>query len=379
MKLEELTRVDVDLGEKSYPIFIGADFLSDMGTFIQPYVRSKKLFLVTDNLVESLYLPVVQESLEAAGYDVYAFTIEQGEMSKSFKEAERILEKILKLGCDRNSALISLGGGVVGDLTGFCASVLLRGVDFIQIPTTLLAQTDSSVGGKTGVNTSSGKNLIGTFHQPKAVFIDTHTLKTLDPQQVLSGFGEVAKYGLVLNADFWHWLEEAGERVIALDDEACRYAIEQCCRIKAAVVSEDEFEKTGLRSLLNFGHTIGHAIEGVSGMRGSVSHGEAVAVGCVLAAWLSADMELCPPELPEKISLQFQKWGLPIQFESTLKNVDLIAFMKKDKKATGSQLNFVLLEEIGRGVLVQNIPVETVERVLNEKGRKKNGFSFFEQ
>ena len=377
MTVENLTRVDVGLNEKSYPIFIGSDFLENIGTLIEPYTRSKKVFVITDTLVEMLYMPLVQPSLENAGYEVYVLTVEQGEHSKSFKEAEKILERMLKIGCDRRTVVISLGGGVIGDLAGFCASILLRGVDFIQIPTTLLAQTDSSVGGKTAVNSTAGKNLIGTFHQPKAVFIDVHTLKTLDGQQMLAGFAEVVKYGLVLNADFWKWLEISGEQVLALDEEACRYAIEQSCRIKAAVVTADEFEETGLRSLLNFGHTIGHAIEAVTGLRGSILHGEAVAIGSVLAAWLSANMQICPPDLPEKITAQYEKWGLPVQFESSLKNSDLVAFMKKDKKTTGNQLNFVLLESIGQGELVQDIPIPDVERILNEKGRQKNGFSFY--
>ena len=377
MTLDELTRVDVNLHEKAYPIFIGSDFLGQIGTLIQPYTRSKKIFLLTDNLVELLYLPLVQESLDAAEYELYALTIEMGEGSKTLKEAEILLEKILKIGCDRNCTIISLGGGVVGDLAGFCASVLLRGVNFIQIPTTLLAQTDSSVGGKTGVNTTVGKNLVGSFHQPKAVFIDVHTLKTLDVQQILAGFGEVAKYGLALNADFWNWLETAGEQVLALNEEMCSYAVEQCCRIKAAIIEADEFETTGLRSLLNFGHTFAHAIEAVSGMRGSILHGEAVAIGSVLAAWVSAEMNLCPKELPEKISKQFEKWGLPIQFDASLKNSDLVSFMKKDKKTTGDSLNFVLLENIGRSVLAHDIPVKVVEKILNEKGRKKSGFSFY--
>ncbi len=377
MTQNELSRLDVDLKERSYPIFIGADFLSQIGSLIKPYTRSRKVFLITDSLVEMLYLPVIQESLENAGYEFYVLTVEPGEGSKTLKNAEFLLDKILKIGCDRQTALISLGGGVVGDLTGFCASVLLRGLDFIQIPTTLLAQTDSSVGGKTGVNMSSGKNLIGTFHQPKAVFIDVHTLKTLDPQQVLSGFGEVAKYGLGLNEDFWNWLEVNGERVVTLDEDACRYAVEQSCRIKAAIVAADEFEETGVRSLLNLGHTFGHAIEGVGGMHGGILHGEAVAIGCVLATWLACDMELCSPDLPQKVSSQFEKWGLPVQFDANMKVSDLIDFMKKDKKATDRHLNFVLPEKIGSSVLVRDVPQETVENVFKMKGKKRNGFSFY--
>lgn len=300
MDLDKLVRLDVNVKEHGYPVFIGSDYLMRIGELIGPYVQSKKVFIITDDLVSMLYLPMVKESLEKAEFDVYALTVPQGERSKTLEQAGKLLERILKIGCDRHCTIVSLGGGVVGDLAGFCASVLLRGVDFIQIPTTLLAQTDSSVGGKTAVNTEAGKNLIGTFHQPKAVFIDVHTLKTLDPQQVMAGFAEVVKYGLALNADFWDWLVDSGKQVVDLDEAACMYAVEQSCRIKAAVVAEDEFEQTGLRSLLNYGHTFGHAIEAVSGMRGSILHGEAIAIGSVLAAWLSADMGLCGQDVPKK-------------------------------------------------------------------------------
>lgn len=377
MTLEELVKIDVGLSERSYPIYIGSDFLQNIGTLIQPYTRSQKIFVITDDLVETLYAETVLQSLDGAGYEVYLLTVAQGEASKSLKEAEKLLEKMLRIGCDRHCMILSLGGGVVGDLAGLCASLLLRGVDFIQIPTTLLAQTDSSIGGKTGVNTLAGKNLIGTFHQPKAVFSDVNTLKTLDGQQLLAGFGEVVKYGVALNSDFWNWLVESGEKVLTLDDAACRYAVEQCCRIKTAIVTADEFEETGLRSLLNYGHTIGHAIEGVSGMRGRLLHGEAIAIGSVLAAWLSARMQICPEDLPEKISAQYEKWGLPIKFDAFLKNTDLISFMRKDKKAFNNHVNFVLLEDIGRAVLAEDIPLSDVERVLDEKGRKEYGFSFY--
>ena len=376
MKLEELVKVEVEVKECQYPVFIGSDYLTHIGDLIEPFVRSKKLFIITDDLVSMLYLPMVKESLEKAEFEVYALPVPQGERSKTLEQAGKLMERILKIGCDRHSTIVSLGGGVVGDLAGFCASVLLRGIDFIQIPTTLLAQTDSSVGGKTAVNTEAGKNLIGTFHQPKAVFIDVHTLKTLDPQQVTAGFAEVVKYGLALNIDFWNWLVDSGEQVLALDETACIYAVEQSCRIKAAVVAEDEFEQTGLRSLLNYGHTFGHAIEAVSGMRGNILHGEAIAIGSVLAAWLSADMQLCAADVPKKIKEQYEKWGLPTQFDA-LKISELLSYMKKDKKTMGMQLNFVLLEDIGSGVLVHNINPSDVEKVLYEKGRKRNAVSYY--
>lgn len=376
MDLDKLVRLDVNVKEHGYPVFIGSDYLMRIGELIGPYVQSKKVFIITDDLVSMLYLPMVKESLEKAEFDVYALTVPQGERSKTLEQAGKLLERILKIGCDRHCTIVSLGGGVVGDLAGFCASVLLRGVDFIQIPTTLLAQTDSSVGGKTAVNTEAGKNLIGTFHQPKAVFIDVHTLKTLDPQQVMAGFAEVVKYGLALNADFWDWLVDSGKQVVDLDKAACMYAVEQSCRIKAAVVAEDEFEQTGLRSLLNYGHTFGHAIEAVSGMRGSILHGEAIAIGSVLAAWLSADMGLCGQDVPKKVKEQYEKWGLPTQFDA-LKISELLSYMKKDKKTMGMQLNFVLLEGIGSSILVHNINPADVEKVLYEKGRKRNAVSYY--
>ena len=376
MDLDKLVRLDVNVKEHGYPVFIGSDYLMRIGELIGPYVQSKKVFIITDDLVSMLYLPMVKESLEKAEFDVYALTVPQGERSKTLEQAGKLLERILKIGCDRHCTIVSLGGGVVGDLAGFCASVLLRGVDFIQIPTTLLAQTDSSVGGKTAVNTEAGKNLIGTFHQPKAVFIDVHTLKTLDPQQVMAGFAEVVKYGLALNADFWDWLVDSGKQVVDLDEAACMYAVEQSCRIKAAVVAEDEFELTGLRSLLNYGHTFGHAIEAVSGMRGSILHGEAIAIGSVLAAWLSADMGLCGQDVPKKVKEQYEKWGLPTQFDA-LKISELLSYMKKDKKTMGMQLNFVLLEGIGSSILVHNINPADVEKVLYEKGRKRNAVSYY--
>lgn len=376
MDFDGLVRVDVGLKEHGYPIYIGTDFLTRVGEMMKPFARSSKVFVITDNLVGALYLPMVKTSLEQAGFTVFDLVVPQGEASKSFDRAKELLERVLKTGCDRQSVVVALGGGVVGDLAGFCASLLLRGVDFIQIPTTLLAQTDSSVGGKTAVNTAVGKNLVGTFHQPKAVFIDVSTLKTLDPQQILAGFAEVVKYGLALNADFWNWLVDNGESVLVLDDTVLSYAVEQCCRIKTAVVEADEFEETGLRALLNYGHTIGHAIESVSGLRGSILHGEAVAIGSVLAAYLSADLGLCDAGLPDAVAQQYEKWGLPTRFDA-LKVSELMTAMHRDKKTTGSHLNFVLLEGIGSGVLVHDIEPNAVIRVLNEKGRKKNDFSYY--
>ncbi len=369
MSEENLIQIDIDLGAKSYPIFIGSNFLPNIAEMIKPYVRSDKLFVITDELVDALYLPYMMDALEDE-YDVQVLALPPGEQTKTLEMADMVIERILKSGCDRLSTIVSVGGGVIGDLAGFCASVLLRGIDFIQIPTTLLAQTDSSVGGKTAVNTPVGKNLIGTFHQPKAVFIDVSTLKTLDPQHVLAGFAEVAKYGLILSEDFWTWLKENGKNVLALEETACMYAVEQACRLKAAIVSADEFEENGLRALLNYGHTVGHAVEAASGMNGSILHGEAVAIGGIVAAYLSATLGLCDERLPDQIKKTYEDWGLQTSIKISIKTQDLIARMQKDKKAIDGHLNFVLLEQIGQGVLVNDVSTEIVSEILNTKGRK---------
>lgn len=360
-----LKTVRVDLREHAYPVFVGGGFLDTVGDRALPFLRSKKVFVVTDDVVERLYLKRVADSFERAGVETRAVVVEHGEKSKTLETAQRVMEQILNDGCDRTCAVASLGGGVVGDLAGFCASLLLRGIDFIQIPTTLLAQTDSSVGGKTAVDARAGKNLIGTFHQPKAVFIDVDTLKTLDSRQVRAGFAEVAKYGLVLDGDFWAWLEQNGEKVLNSDADACVAAVERCCAVKAAVVADDEFERTGRRALLNFGHTLGHAVESASRM--TVLHGEGVAAGCVFAAALSAAAGECAPDVPEKIAKRFEKWGLPTRFNE-YGAAELIPFMKKDKKASRGRLNFVLLKSVGDGFLKRDVDPALVEKTLNAEG-----------
>lgn len=360
-----LKTVRVDLREHAYSVFVGAGFLDSVGDRVLPFLRSKKVFIVTDDVVEKLYLKRVVDSFRRAGVEARAIVVEHGEKSKTLETAQRVMDQILDDGCDRKCAMVSLGGGVVGDLTGFCASLLLRGIDFIQIPTTLLAQTDSSIGGKTAVDARAGKNLIGTFHQPKAVFIDVDTLKTLDTRQMRAGFAEVAKYGLVLDADFWAWLEQNGDKVLDTDADACAFAVERCCAIKARVVADDEFELTGRRALLNFGHTLGHAIESASRM--SVLHGEGVAAGCVFAAALSAETGECASDVAGKIADRFEKWRLPTHFNG-YGAAELIPFMKKDKKASGGRLNFVLIKAVGNGFLKRDVDAVCVEKTLNAEG-----------
>ncbi len=365
--MKGMSTVRIELGERSYPLFIGKGILGHAGELLRPYVRSRSAFIITDRNVETLYLTKLTDCLSAAGFSVRSFVVPASETSKSFAAAEGLLEAILEAGCDRHSFLVALGGGVVGDLTGFCASVLLRGIDFVQVPTTLLSQVDSSVGGKTAVNARAGKNLIGSFHQPRAVLIDTETLYTLDSRQMRAGYAEVAKYGLISDASFWKELEEKGRDVLALDDEACRFAIERSCRIKAEVVAADEKEETGCRALLNLGHTFGHAFEAESGMDGTILHGEGVAVGCVAAAELSARLGMCGAETAERIRAHFRAAGLPVSVPA-YPVPDLLAHMEKDKKTLDGRLNFVLLKSIGEAVLVRDVDrclvSETLQKIM---------------
>lgn len=361
--MSEMTTLEVGLGSRSYPIFIGKGLLERASELITPFVRSRKAFIVTDTSVAPLYLKRLEENLRANGFESFSIAVEASEKSKSFACVEDLAEKILEAGCDRHSFLIALGGGVVGDLAGFCASILLRGIDLIQMPTTLLSQVDSSVGGKTAINVKAGKNLVGSFYQPKTVLIDIETLKTLDERQLRAGYAEIVKYGLILRPDFWNWLELHGMEVLEQEEEACRFAIEQSCRTKADIVAADELEENDVRALLNFGHTFGHAFEAQSGMDGSILHGEGVAVGCLLAAELSVRLEMCPPEVPERMREHFEKAGLLKDF-SAFHVSDLMSWMKKDKKNVDSHFNLVLLQEIGKAILVKDVAPDEVRKVL---------------
>ena len=359
-----MTELRIGLGERSYPVYVEAGLLKRAAGLIRPRVRSERAFIVTDTNVAPLYAKAFERHLREAGFSCRSFVVPAGESSKSFVRAGGLLEEMLAAGCDRKTFLVALGGGVVGDLAGFCASVLLRGVDYVQVPTTLLAQTDSSVGGKTAVDSKAGKNLIGTFYQPKAVLIDTDTLKTLPPRQMRAGYAEVAKYGLIADADFWEWLERNGEKVLAADEEACRFAVERSCRIKAQIVAEDEREETGRRALLNLGHTFGHALEAQSGMDGSVLHGEGVAVGCILAARYAALKGVCDAALPERTEAHFKRIGGLVPYSWTAD--ELIPWMYKDKKALNGRINLVLPIKIGEAAVFENADIETVRRVWSE-------------
>ena len=290
-----------------------------------------------------------------------------GEASKSFASFEKLCEEILALGIERSTVLIALGGGVIGDLTGFAAAVLLRGIDFIQIPTTLLAQVDSSVGGKTGINSGHGKNLIGAFHQPRLVLADTYTLRTLPRRELLAGYAEVVKYGLIDQPDFFAWLEGHGADLVEGDQGVLAQAIETSCAAKAAIVAEDEKE-AGKRALLNLGHTFGHALEAECGYGDELLHGEGVALGMIMAFDLSVELGLCPAEDADRVFRHLTAVGLPTRLEHLPGRVwdadTLLGHMHKDKKVTGGKLTFILAKGIGRAFITHDVEEAAVRALL---------------
>lgn len=344
----------VSLKERSYPIFFNRP-LADCADVLLDCLPDGKAFVVTDSNVDGLYGETVARAFQAKGAGVHKIVVPAGEKSKSFACLERVVGKLLANGCDRKSFIVALGGGVVGDLAGFAASIVLRGIDFVQIPTTLLACSDSSVGGKTAIDVAAGKNLVGSFYQPRAVFIDTAVLSTLPERELRAGYAEVVKYGLIADADFWRALEEDGLRVLDPHDEACRRAIFTSCRIKADVVSKDEKETSGARALLNFGHTFGHALESVHAYDGSMLHGEGVALGMLLAAKLSESELGLNPDVYARMRALYAKTGLPAVLPRDYDARDLTHRMFSDKKTLNGKLNLVLLKDIGRAAVVKDV------------------------
>jgi 3-dehydroquinate synthase len=367
--------VTVDLGARSYRIEIGAGLLGQTGAIIAALAPRAKCAVVTDENVAALHLETLQESLKSAEAPALpAIVLPPGENSKRFPVAERLCERLLELGVERRDLVIALGGGVIGDLAGFAASILRRGAPVVQIPTTLLAQVDSSIGGKTGVNTAQGKNLVGTFHQPSLVIADTDVLDTLPPREFRAGYAEVVKYGLLGDAPFFSWLEANRERIFHGNDPAARsYAIGTSCRAKAEIVAGDELE-TGQRGLLNLGHTFGHALEAWAGYGDLLLHGEAVAIGMTLAFELSEEMGLCPAGAAERVAAHLRAAGLRASI-SDLANAGaglpeagaLIGHMTQDKKVKGGRMTFVLARGVGDAFLTQDVDLGRLERFLGPR------------
>lgn len=352
----------VDLGERSYPIHIGPGLL-DRAELLMPHLAQPRVAIVTNTTVGPLYLDRLRGVLEAAGVEVIPVVLPDGEAYKNWETLNLIFDTLLKNRAERKTTLIALGGGVIGDLTGFAAACFQRGVPFIQVPTTLLAQVDSSVGGKTGINHPLGKNMIGAFYQPRVVLADTDTLNTLPDRELSAGLAEVIKYGLIRDLPFLEWLEANMERLTARETEALTYAIYHACRNKAEVVAADERE-SGQRALLNLGHTFGHAIEAGMGY-GNWLHGEAVAAGTLLAADLSRRMGLISQADVTRIAELMRRARLPVHAPNL--GVDrYLDYMGVDKKVEGGRMRFVLLRRLGEAFVTAEVPPEALRATLSQ-------------
>lgn len=335
--------IKVELGDRSYQIYIENGLMQRVGPYLKDLGFADKAAVITNPLVGGLYGMALTDSLKASGLKPVVITIPDGEEFKTLEVASRVFDGLIENRMERSSPIIALGGGVIGDLAGFVAATYLRGVPLIQAPTTLLSQVDSSVGGKTGVNHPKGKNLIGAFYQPRAVFIDPGVLNTLDPREARAGLAEVVKYGVIRDGELFGFLEKSTSRLVKPTEELI-FAIERSCRIKAEVVGADERE-SGPRAILNFGHTFGHAIEALSGY-GVYRHGEAVAIGMAMAARLSARLGLCKNDVPDRIESLLRALGLPVRAEG-ISPKSYIESMLLDKKVSASRLRFILVHEIG--------------------------------
>jgi len=362
-----IKELEVKLGDRSYSILIGNNLIKTAGSFITPLLKGKQIIVVTDENVAHLWLPTLLKSFEGLDLNVHSLTLPATEATKSFSHFEGLLDDILALGIDRKTTLIALGGGVIGDLVGFAAAVLLRGIDFVQVPTTLLSQVDSSVGGKTGINTNYGKNLVGAFHQPKLVMADTDALATLPKRELLAGYAEVVKYGLIDDFEFYEWCEKNAQAMIEGNQQAQKYAVLKSCMSKARIVAADEHE-FGLRALLNLGHTFGHAFEAETGYDNKLLHGEAVSIGCIIALQLSSRLGLCEQQESVRVEKHFSQIGLRNSLRGladkswTIEN--LIAHMTKDKKTNAGKITFILTRGIGKSFVAKGVKMDAVKAVL---------------
>ena len=366
--------VPVALGERSYDINIGEGLLARAGDIVAPLLKRPMTAIVTDENVAAAHLATLERALAAHGIRSTAIIMPPGEATKSYKHLAELCDRLLAAGIERRDRIIAFGGGVIGDLAGFAAAILRRGVDFIQIPTTLLSQVDSSVGGKTGINSAHGKNLIGAFHQPLAVITDTALLDTLPKRELASGYAEVAKYGLLGDTSFFEWLEGAAPTIMRGDPQARIHAIKRSCEAKARIVAEDETE-TGVRALLNLGHTFGHALESATGYSSRLLHGEGVAIGMVQAFRFSERLKLCAPGTTERVAKHLKSVGLPIhaaQIPGQLPPpATLLDIMRQDKKAQGGKLTFILVRGVGEAFIARDVADHDVLDFLTEDLRQR--------
>jgi 3-dehydroquinate synthase len=361
--------VKVDLGERSYEVRIGTGLIDRAGAEIAPLLARPRVAVVTDESVAALHLPALTAALKAAGIAVTSLALPAGEATKGWENLARATEWLLEAKVERRDVVIALGGGVIGDLVGFSAAILRRGVRFVQVPTTLLAQVDSSVGGKTGINTAQGKNLVGSFHQPSLVLADIAVLDTLPRRDFLSGYGEVVKYGLLGDSAFFDWLEDHGPALRDGDAAARLHAVTRSVEMKAGIVSRDETEE-GERALLNLGHTFCHALEKATGYSDRLLHGEGVAIGCALAFQVSQQLGLCAQEDPSRVRAHLKTMGMKVDLAdipSELPGAEgLVALMGQDKKVVDGRLRFILARGIGQAFVAEDVPGEVVLNVLRD-------------
>jgi 3-dehydroquinate synthase len=355
--------VRVDLAGRPYDIVVGPGLLATAGERVRSLMAGRQAVVVTDANVARHHLEPVRKSLAAAGIAAREIVLAPGEATKSWEGYRRLCEEILEGGIDRGTMGVALGGGVVGDLAGFAAATLLRGIDYVQIPTTLLAQVDSSVGGKTAIDAAAGKNLVGAFHQPRLVLADTDTLATLPDRQLRAGYAETVKYGLIRDPQFFAWCEANAPALLARDPAALRHAVVTSCRAKAAVVAADERE-SGERALLNLGHTFGHAIEAELGFSDALLHGEAVAIGMALAFDFAARRGLASAEEARRVRAHLEGAGLPTRVPTGLEPRRLLEHMRKDKKTRDGKLVFILVRGIGRAYVERGVGEDEVLEML---------------
>ena len=362
--------VRVNLGRRSYDIRIGAGLIGDAGTHAAPLIAGREVAVVTDENVARHHLAKLRDSFERVGVSAACKTLRPGEDTKSWAELQSVVGWLLSRRIERNGLIVALGGGVVGDLAGFAAAILRRGVACVQIPTSLLAQVDSSVGGKTGINVEEGKNLVGAFHQPSLVLCDLEVLDTLPKREFLSGYAEVAKYGLLGDRRFFEWLEGNGQAMLEGNRAALGHAVRRSCSIKAGIVADDEREH-GRRSLLNLGHTFCHALEAATGYSDRLRHGEGVAIGCCLAFEASLRLGYCSPDEPERVRAHFRRMGM----KSALSDVPgplpsaeaLMELMRQDKKVVGGKRRFILAKAIGDAFVCDDADEDIIRRMLAEE------------
>lgn len=362
-------RVHVALGDRAYDVCIGEGLVADAGRSISPMLARARVAIVTDDVVGPLHLANLQAALKSEGISSVALTLPAGESTKSWPHLQNCVEWLLEEKIERRDIVIALGGGVIGDLVGFAAAILRRGVRFVQVPTSLLAQVDSSVGGKTGINASHGKNLIGSFHQPSLVLADIGVLDSLTQRDFLAGYGEVVKYGLLGDATFFGWLEENGPALAQGHKEHRAYAVRRSVEMKADLVVRDETEQ-GDRALLNLGHTFCHALEAATGYSNRLLHGEGVAIGCALAFELSARLGLCSQEEPSRVRAHLTSMGMKCNLSDIpgdLPGADaLVALMGQDKKVIDGRLRFVLARAIGSAFVTSDVDTDEVRRLLDD-------------